>query len=75
MKAKKGQCPPRSTNSRSGIEFELLLHYAFEPGPLPQGTVVRTSLRGMVHVKMDRHGRVVVFKPSDLRIIKPGKGR
>ena len=29
----------------------------------------------MVHVKMDRHGKVVVFKPSDLRIIKPRKGR
>ena len=29
----------------------------------------------MVYVKMDRHGKVVVFKPSDLRIIKRGKAR
>ena len=60
---------------KTGDRVELLLYYSFEPGPLPQGTVVRTSLRGMVHVKMDRHGKVVVFKPSDLRIIKKGKSR
>ena len=60
---------------KTGDRVELLLYYSFEPGPLPQGTVVRTSLRGMVHVKMDRHGKIVGFKPSDLRIIKRGKAR
>ena len=54
---------------------ELLLHYAFEPGPLPQGTVVRIAVRGLVKVKMDRNGKLVGFEPSDLRIIKKGKPR
>ena len=60
---------------KTGDRVELWLYYGLEPGPLPQGTVVRTSLRGMVHVKMDRHGKIVSFKPSDLRIIKRGKAR
>jgi len=59
-----------------GDRIELLLYYSFEPGPLPQGTVIRTiSPRGLVKVKMDRTGKLVGFKPSDLRIIKKGKPR
>ena len=62
--------------SKSGIEFELLLYYSFEPGPLPQGTVIRTiTPRGLVKVKMDRTGKLVGFKPSDLRIISKRKQR
>ena len=62
---------------KTGDRVELLLYYSFEPGPLPQGTVVRTirSMRGLVKVKMDRNGKLVGFKPSDLRIIKKGKPR
>ena len=58
-----------------GDRIELLLYYSFEPGPLPQGTVVRLGPRELVKVKMDRNGKLVSFMPSDLRIIKPGKGR
>ena len=67
--------PAKVDKFKPGDRVELLLYYSFEPGPRPQGTVVRTTLRGMVHVKMDRHGKIVGFKPSDLRIIKKGKSR
>jgi len=60
---------------KTGDRVELLLPYAFEPGPLPQGTVVRIAVRGLVKVKMDRNGKLVGFEPSDLRIIKKGKPR
>ena len=57
-------------NFKVGDRIELLLYYSFEPGPLPQGTVIRTiTPRGLVKVKMDRTGKLVGFKPSDLRII------
>jgi hypothetical protein len=56
---------------KAGDRVELLLYYSFEPGPLPRGTVVRTtSTRGLVKVKMDRNGKIVGFMPSDLRVIK-----
>ena len=59
-----------------GDRIELLLYYSFEPGPLPQGTVIRTiTPRGLVKVKMDRTGKLVGFKPSDLRIISKRKQR
>ena len=58
---------------KKGYRVELLLHYSFEPGPRPQGTVVGTSYR-TVRVKMDRHGKTVGLAPSDIRIIK-GKAR
>ena len=59
-----------------GDRVELLLHSAFKPGPLPQGTVVRKiAVRRLVKVKMDRNGKLVGFKPSDLRISKKGKPR
>ena len=57
---------------KTGDRVELLLHYAFKPGRLPQGTV---AVRRLVKVKMDRNGKLVGFKPSDLRIIKKGKPR
>ena len=61
---------------KTGDRVELLLYYSFEPGPLPQGTVVRTiSSHELVKVKMDRTGKLVGFKPSDLRIIRKGKSR
>ena len=60
---------------KTGDRVELLLHYAFEPGPLPQGTVASIAVRGLVKVKMDRNGKIVSFKLSDLRIIKKGKSR
>ena len=59
-----------------GDRIELLLYYSFEPGPLPQGTVIRTiSPRGLVKVKMDRTGKLVGFKRSNLRIISKRKQR
>ena len=64
----------RQFQSRGSIE--LLLYYSFEPGPLPQGTVIRTiTPRELVKVKMDRTGKLVGFKPSDLRIISKRKQR
>ena len=60
---------------KTGDRVELLLHYAIEPGPLPPGTLVRVAVRGLMKVKMDRNGKLVGFKPSDLRISKKGKPR
>ena len=60
---------------KAGDRVELLLHYAFEPGPRPQGTVVSVTPHGMVSVEMDRNGRGVRFKPSDLGIIPKRKPR
>ena len=48
---------------------ELLLFYGFHGEARPQGTVVSIGYR-CVRCKMDRHGRVVGFAPSDLRIVE-----
>lgn len=52
-----------------GDRVELLLFYGFHDEPLPQGTVVSIGNR-LVRCKMDRHGKVVGFAPSDLRIVE-----
>ena len=52
-----------------GDRVELLLFYDFYGGPPPQGTVVAIGHR-TVNCKMDRHGKMVRFEPSDLRIIR-----
>ena len=59
-----------------GDKVVLLLYYGFHGEAPPQGAVVMTtSTRGLVKVKMDRNGRLVGFKPSDLRIISKRKQR
>ena len=57
-----------------GDRVELLLFYGFHGESRPQGTVVGIGHR-LVRCKMDRHGRVVGFAPSDLRVIDKGKRR
>ena len=52
-----------------GDRVELLLFYGLNGEARPQGTVVGIGHR-RVRCKMDRHGRVVGFAPTDLRIVE-----
>ena len=54
---------------KSGIEFELLLFYGVDGESRPNGTVIGIG-PSRVRCKMDRHGRVIGFAPSDLRIVE-----
>ena len=52
-----------------GDRVQLVLHYSLEGDPPPEGTVVGIG-RQLLTVRMDRHGRVIGFVPSDLRIVE-----
>ena len=56
------------TAFKIGDRVELLRYYSFEGDPPPKGTVVSIGLR-RVDCKIDSHGRVIGFAPSDLSIV------
>ena len=51
---------------KPGDRVELMLHYSFWGGPLPQATVISTTHR-FVRCKMDRNGKLIRLLPQDLR--------
>jgi hypothetical protein len=57
-----------------GDRVELLLFYGLDGESRPNGTVIGIG-PSRVRCKMDRHGGVIGFAPSDLRIISKRKRR
>ena len=52
-----------------GDRVELVRHYSLSGDPPPQGIVVGKGYH-CVRCKMDRTGKVIRFKPEDLRKVR-----
>ena len=53
---------------KPGNRVELVRYYSFWDASPPQGTVVKTSDR-RITCKMDRSGKLIRFRPEDLRLV------
>ena len=57
-----------------GDRVELVRYYSFWGDPPPQGTVLRTTNR-LITCKMDRTGKLIRYRPDDLRRVEQSTKR